>query len=138
MTIIALDHFVITVTDLNKSKNFYHEILGLPIVDEQNGFVSLQCGDQLIRLRKKTNGVNAIVARQLETGVFDFCLQTDQPIKNVIAKYKSNNQEIISGPVEKHGAHGKMTSVYTRDPPDGNLVEEADFRKQDSYFMFAI
>lgn len=53
MTIIALDHFVITVTDLNKSKNFYHEILGLPIVDEQNGFVSLQCGDQLIRLRKK-------------------------------------------------------------------------------------
>ena len=41
MTIIALDHFVITVTDLNKSKNFYHEILGLPIVDEQNGFVSL-------------------------------------------------------------------------------------------------
>ncbi len=55
----------------------------------------------------------------------------------MIAKYKSNNQEIISGPVEKHGAHGKMTSVYTRDP-DGNLVEEADFIKQDSYFMFAI
>ena len=82
MTIIALDQFVITVTDLNKSKNFYHEILGLPIVDEQ-----------------------------LETRVFDFCLQTDQPIKNVIAKYKSNNQEIISGPVEKHGAHGKMTSA---------------------------
>lgn len=77
------------------------------------------------------------MAKQLETGVFDFCLQTDQPIKNVIAKYKSNNQEITSGPVEKHGAHGKMTSVYTRDP-DGNLVEEADFRKQDSYFMFAI
>ena len=111
MTTIALDHFVITVTDLNKSKNFYHEILGLPIVDEQNGFVSLQCGDQLIRLRKKTNGVNAIVAKQLETRVFDFCLQTDQPIKDVIAKYKSNNQEIISGPVEKHGAHGKMTSA---------------------------
>lgn len=60
---------------------------------------------------KKTNGVNAIVAKQLETRVFDFCLQTDQPIKNVIAKYKSNNQEIISGLVEKHGAHGKMTSA---------------------------
>ncbi|WP_338934565.1 hypothetical protein [Lactobacillus helveticus] len=54
------------------------------------------------------------MAKQLETGVFDFCLQTDQPIKNVIAKYKSNSQEIISGPVEKHGAHGKMTSVYTQ------------------------
>ncbi|NRO51391.1 Virulence protein [Lactobacillus helveticus] len=98
----------------------------MPIVDEQNGFVSLQCGDQLIRRRKKTNGVNAIVAKQLETGVFDFCLQTDQPIKNVIAKYKSNNQEIISGPVEKHGAHGKMTFVYTRDP-DGNLVEVCSY-----------
>ena len=96
MTTIALDHFVITVTDLNKSKNFYHEILGLPIVDEQNGFVSLQCGDQLIRLRKKTNGVNAIVAKQLETRVFDFCLQTDQPIKNVIAKYKSNILKAIN------------------------------------------
>ncbi|GFP11065.1 hypothetical protein LHEJCM1062_20250 [Lactobacillus helveticus] len=47
-------------------------------------------------------------------------------LKNVIAKYKSNNQEIISGPVEKHGAHGKMTSVYTRDP-DGNLVEVCSY-----------
>ncbi|CDI61510.1 Protein of unknown function [Lactobacillus helveticus CIRM-BIA 104] len=44
----------------------------------------------------------------------------------MIAKYKSNNQEIISGPVEKHGAHGKMTSVYTRDP-DGNLVEVCSY-----------
>ena len=66
------------------------------------------------------------MAKQLETRVFDFCLQTDQPIKDVIAKYKSNNQEIISGPVEKHGAHGKMTSVYTRDP-DGNLVEVCSY-----------
>ena len=35
MKIVNLDHMVLTVNDLEKSKNFYHEIVGLPVITEQ-------------------------------------------------------------------------------------------------------
>lgn len=123
MEIINLDHMVLTVKNLDISKKFYHEVIGLPIVDEQkNNFVSLRCGNSLIRLRKLSNDANAIVADKLQTGVFDFCLETSASIDEVIANFKHFGVIIAQGPIIKHGAKGSMTSVYVRDP-DGNLVE---------------
>ena len=123
MEIINLDHMVLTVKNLDISKKFYHEVIGLPIVDEQkNNFVSLRCGNSLIRLRKLSNDANAIVANKLQTGVFDFCLETSASIDEVIANFKHFDVTIAQGPITKHGDKGPMTSVYVRDP-DGNLVE---------------
>lgn len=123
MEIINLDHMVLTVKNLDISKKFYHEVIGLPIVDEQkNNFVSLRCGNSLIRLRKLSNDANAIVADKLQTGVFDFCLETSASVDEVIANFKHFGVTIAQGPIIKHGAKGSMTSVYVRDP-DGNLVE---------------
>ncbi|TSO26295.1 VOC family protein [Lactobacillus sp. LL6] len=124
MKIINLDHFVLSVKNLDKSIYFYNEIIGLPIIKSQTNddFASLKCGHSLLRLRKVENKVNAIVANKLATGVYDFCLETDSSINEIITNYQNHNIPIELGPVTKHGAYGKMTSVYVRDP-DNNLVE---------------
>ncbi|MBP2057161.1 catechol-2,3-dioxygenase [Lactobacillus colini] len=123
MEIINLDHMVLTVKNLSVSKKFYHEVIGLPIVDEQkNNFVSLRCGNSLIRLRQLSNAVGAIVADKLQIGVFDFCLETSASVNEILDNFKRFNISIAQGPVTKNGAKGSMTSIYVRDP-DGNLVE---------------
>lgn len=123
MKFINLDHMVLTVKNLNDSKDFYCKIIGLPIIDEQkNNFVALRCGNSLIKLRKISNDAHAIVANKLQAGVFDFCLETSASIDEIIANFKHFNIPIDQGPIIKHGAKGPMTSVYVRDP-DGNLVE---------------
>lgn len=128
MNIVNLDHFVLTVKDLKQSINFYHDVIGLPIIDDQtnNDFASLRCGQSLLRFRKLSNDVGAIVANNLSTGNFDFCLETSDSVDEVINNFKQHDIPIELGPVTKHGAKGKMTSVYVRDP-DGNLVEISSY-----------
>lgn len=128
MEIVNLDHFVLTVNDLNKSVEFYHQIIGLPIIKDQTNenFASLKCGHSLLRMRKLSNDAGAIVADHLSTGNFDFCFETTSEITDVIAEFKAKKISIELGPVTKHGAKGKMTSVYVRDP-DGNLVEISSY-----------
>lgn len=129
MEISNLDHFVLTVRDLQTSVAFYHQIIGLPLVSDQSNqdFASLKCGHSLLRLRKLSNDVHAIVAKNLSTGNFDFCFETSSPLSDVIAEFEKNNISIELGPVEKNGSKGKMTSVYVRDP-DGNLVEISSYK----------
>lgn len=55
-----MDHFVITVNNLDKAKDFYHRIIRLKIVNQQSNqdFVTMMCGGHsLLRLRKSTNEV---------------------------------------------------------------------------------
>lgn len=129
MQIVNLDHMVLTVNDLEKSKNFYHEIVGLPIISEQTDetHASLICGNSLLRLRQVDNSVKAIVAGNLTPGSFDFCLESSDTIDDVISSLKKKDVKIEQGPVVKHGFKGKMMSVYFRDP-DGNLVEISSYK----------
>lgn len=130
MKIVNLDHMVLTVNDLEKSKNFYHEIVGLPVITEQTdaSHASLVCGNSLLRLRQVDNRVQAIVAGNLTPGSFDFCLEAADAIDDVIKSLQKNGVAIEQGPVEKHGVKGKMLSVYFRDP-DGNLVEISSYKE---------
>lgn len=130
MEIINLDHFVLTVKDLDSSIKFYNQVIGLPIIQEQtnSNFASLKCGHSLLRLRKVENDVNAIVASKLVTGVYDFCLETNASVASIVANYNKHNIPIELGPVTKHGAKGEMTSIYVRDP-DNNLVEVSTYNK---------
>lgn len=129
MKIVNLDHMVLTVNDLEKSKNFYHEIVGLPLIPEQTdeSHASLICGNSLLRLRQVDNSVKAIVAGNLTPGSFDFCLESSDDINDVISDLKKKGVKIEQGPVVKHGFKGKMLSVYFRDPDD-NLVEISSYK----------
>jgi len=56
ITVVALDHFVLRVRDLDASLAFYRDVLGLPIqfLEEyrtgQRPFVSARVGTQLLEL----------------------------------------------------------------------------------------
>lgn len=52
----GLDHFIYFVNDLNRAKDFYQNKLGLPVLVETPGFVSLRIGDQMIGLHLTETG----------------------------------------------------------------------------------
>ncbi|MBD5431062.1 MAG: virulence protein [Lactobacillus sp.] len=122
MKITNLDHMVLTVTNLNKSRKFYQDILNLDFIESNNGSYNFKVGSSLIKMRTQTNESDSIVAANLEPGAFDFCLETATPLQDVMDELNEKHIPIELGPVKRHGVKGIMHSVYVRDP-DKNLVE---------------
>ena len=121
MKIERIDHIVLTVADLNKTIDFYTNILGLKIVEFSAGRMALAFGNQKINLHE--NGKEFEPKASLPTcGSIDLCLITSTQIENVLTELKNKGVEIIEGIVERTGAIGKIRSIYIRDP-DKNLIE---------------
>lgn len=119
-----IDHVVLTVSDLDRSRRFYHEVFDMPVLDDQStaDCLTLRCGHQLIRLQ--TTDREALQAKQPTIGSADLCLVVGDAIDDVLHHLKSYYVNVVAGPAEKHGAEGKLTSIYLRDP-DENLIELA-------------
>jgi catechol 2,3-dioxygenase-like lactoylglutathione lyase family enzyme len=128
LTIQALDHFVLRVRDLDRSVDFYRNVLGLPIefLEEYRAgtrpFVSARVGEQLIDLVPDPTydpdaGLNA-------GGFLHFCVDVaDCDFDRIIPALKARGVEVIEEQaVPRMGAHGMGLSIYIRDP-DGYIVE---------------
>jgi len=122
MNATAIDHFVLTVSDVSASCDFY-ESLGAEVVTFGDDRKAVRFGDQKINLHP-TDGDVTPVAAEPTVGAGDFCLLTETPIETVEAELRERGIEIVEGPIERTGAVAPITSVYVRDP-DGNLVEIA-------------
>ena len=120
MKLTGIDHFVLTVEDVDATCEFYEE-LGAEVVAFGDDRKALRFGGQKINLHPVDNDVEH-VAREPTPGGGDFCLVTETPIEAVERRLRERDIEIITGPVDRTGAVGPITSVYFRDP-DGNLVE---------------
>lgn len=115
----AIKSLTISVADMDRSTDFYGNILGLPLASEGAGYVChLSKGELRLVLHNKG----------LIPGSCDFCLITQQDIENVYANLVNAPLVANLGVVDRHGAHGPIRSVYLRDP-DGNLVEIAQYVK---------
>ncbi|EIJ78092.1 Glyoxalase/bleomycin resistance protein/dioxygenase [Bacillus methanolicus PB1] len=125
MKIIRLDHFVMTVKDIETTCQFYSEILGMEVVAFGNGRIALQFGHQKINLHQVGKEFEP-KALKPTPGSIDVCLITETPIENVIEHLKRKKVDIEEGPVERTGAVGKIQSVYFRDP-DQNLIEVSNY-----------
>lgn len=128
MKIKTLDHFVLTVKDIQKSVNFYSSVLDME-VKLMNGEYSLHYGSQKINLHHKL-GIFTPEAQHPTSGSADVCFELDNELR-IPAKEKMKEVynylikkgiKIVEGPVDRIGAKGKMISLYIRDP-DGNLIE---------------
>lgn len=124
-----IDHFVLTVTDVDKTCEFYATALGMTRDDfeARPGDVrsALVFGRNKINLHPfpspfEPKGVNPV------TGAGDFCLITETPIADVMAHLESVGVEIEVKPSKRTGAMGELHSIYFRDP-DGNLVEVSNY-----------
>ncbi|MBW1605902.1 VOC family protein [Lactobacillus sp. Sy-1] len=123
-----VDHFVLTVQDIEKSCQFYHEVLGMEVVEFANGNRrALRFGSMKINLHQTDHEFEPKAAVPTP-GSGDFCLITKTAIKDVIATLKQKQIPIIEGPETKHGAMGPIESIYLRDP-DNNLVEIANYKQ---------
>ena len=125
MKIDRLDHFVLTVRDIEATCRFYADVLGMAEVTFAAGRRALAFGMQKINLHQAGREFEP-KARNPVPGSADFCLIAASPLAEVIAHLEVHGVAIIEGPVAKTGARGPMQSVYFRDP-DGNLVEVSNY-----------
>ena len=122
----GIDHFVLTVEDVEETCAFYSDVLGVEVVTFGGGRKALQFGEGKVNLHQAGEEFEPKAARPTP-GAGDFCVTTDTAIETVVEDLREAGVEIVEGPVERTGAVGSMTSVYLRDPDD-NLVEVATYR----------
>ena len=123
---LNIDHVVITVSDMNKSIDFYSNILGMELHEFLSSTdnvkrKSLKFGKQKINLHEaskpfKPHAINPI------PGAMDICFLSEINIDDWIKIFNKFNIKIEDGPVKKTGANGPIRSIYVRDP-DKNLIE---------------
>jgi catechol 2,3-dioxygenase-like lactoylglutathione lyase family enzyme len=125
MKIDRLDHFVLTVADIDASCDFYSKVLGMDVVSFGEGRKALAFGIQKINLHQHRREFEP-KAKQPTPGSADFCLITSVPLDRVIEHLNQCGVAIEDGPVMRTGARGPIQSVYFRDP-DANLVEVSNY-----------
>ncbi|HTS22364.1 MAG TPA: VOC family protein [Casimicrobiaceae bacterium] len=121
MRIDSLDHFVLTVADVEATLGFYHRVLGMEAVTFAGGRKALAFGRQKINLHPHGGEFEPKALRPVP-GSADLCFLTAVPLGEVAAHLETEGVAIIEGPVRRTGATGPILSVYFRDP-DGNLIE---------------
>ena len=121
MQVDRIDHFVLTVRDIEATCDFYTRVLGMQVVIFGGGRKALQFGEQKINLHELGKEFEP-KAMKPTPGSGDICFITQVPLNEVIEHMRLQGVEIVEGPVKRTGAVGPIESVYVRDP-DGNLVE---------------
>lgn len=120
MKIQSIDHIVIPVTNIEKSLDFYRDILGME-ADTSNQHYAVKFGKQKINLHiGKAQFLPS--AKNPTFGSADFCLLAEGNIQEIKTEIEAKGIEIEAGIVQRQGAQGPIYSIYFRDP-DGNLIE---------------
>lgn len=127
MKIERIDHLVLTVSDIERTCDFYVRALGMQVVTFGDGRRALSLGEQKINLHQAGREFEP-KALKPTPGSADVCFITSEPLKEVQRHLEACGVEIVEGPVKRTGALGSMDSVYIRDP-DGNLVEISSYPK---------
>ncbi len=125
MTVRALDHLVLTVTDIEASLRFYTQILGMRLETFGAGRSALHFGTQKINLHLAGAELAPHAARP-NPGSADLCFVAATPLTETLSQLKAHGINLEDGPMARTGACGPITSVYFRDP-DGNLIELAHY-----------
>ncbi len=126
MKISHIDHFVITVSNLARSLDFYVGLLGMEHRAVGNHHNLYFAGGKISLHTVK--GEFSPAADNPEYGAQDFCLIVEDDLQAVKAELECRGVEVVEGIVVRHGARGEMQSLYLRDP-DGNLVELSHYEQ---------
>lgn len=123
--IIALDHIVLNVADVERSLAFYEGVLGLP-AERVEAWRRGELRFPSVRVSAST--IVDLVHAPAESGqrhlnLAHFCLVTDaDDLEAVARELTAAGVAIEVGPATRSGARGNALSIYFRDPDD-NLVE---------------
>jgi catechol 2,3-dioxygenase-like lactoylglutathione lyase family enzyme len=121
MSILALDHLVLTVADEGTTRRFYVDGLGMEWIEFAGGRHALRFGAQKINLHYRGRELEPKAAHPVP-GSADLCFLSGEPLEATAKRMAALGYPVIEGPVRRTGATGPLDSLYFRDP-DGNLIE---------------
>ena len=119
---IRLDHVVIAVSDWVRSNAFYADVLGADLVELARGRWAYRFGEQQLNVHGPGPSPSPLARDPVRPGNSDVCFTWSGSIDEAVAHLGRHGVVIEEGPVERHGARGRGTSVYFRDP-EGSLLE---------------
>ena len=120
-----LDHFALTVRDVDETCVFYEKVLGMARERFGEGRVALRFGRQKININPNPNEQRRKAAVPIP-GTAEFCLLARDPLDDFIKHLRNCGVDIEYGPADAAGAEGTLRSICFRDP-DGNLIEVANY-----------
>jgi len=124
MKVTHLDHFVLTVQDIEVTVAFYTSVMGMEKEVFGEGRIALKFGNQKINLHEQGNELQPHANTPIP-GSADLCFVTTMALDEAMNHVKNCGVEILIGPVIRTGATGSIRSFYFRDP-DSNLIEIAN------------
>jgi catechol 2,3-dioxygenase-like lactoylglutathione lyase family enzyme len=119
---MRLDHFVVAVSDWERSNRFYADVLGAELVELELGRFAYRFGEQQLNVHGPGSTPHPRAADPVRPGNSDLCFRWSGPIEEAVEHLSACGVEVEEGPVERQGARGRGRSVYFRDP-DGSLLE---------------
>ena len=125
MEVHYLDHLVLTVSDIEKTVDFYQTVLGMKRVSFGQGRIALSFGNQRINLHQWGHEFEP-KAGNVQVGSADLCFVLNVPLEEAQRHIEKHGVKIIKGPIARTGATGPITSLYFRDP-DLNLIEVSSY-----------
>lgn len=121
MNIEHLDHLVLTVTDIDRTIDFYTRVMGMDVLSFGDNRKALRFGQQKINLH--------LIGHEIEpkadaptVGSADLCFISSTPMSDILDHLKTCDVQPLMPPDYRTGATHKLLSVYFRDP-DNNLIE---------------
>ena len=127
MKLEKIDHVVITVKDLNKTIDFYTNILGMKLekfslsLDNNQIRYAVSFGSQKINIHEEKKPIKPN-ALNPSSGSMDICFISKNKINDWVHHLVKKGINIEIGPEKKTGALGPILSIYIRDP-EFNLIE---------------
>ena len=108
----GIDHVVLHVGDVQRSKKFYTEVLGMAAYREDDGQVFLHAGRQGVALFRKEDGTP---------------LTAGNDLNHLALNVASGSYETLKAELERHGVAvtgrpGEDRCIYFRDP-DGHGLQ---------------
>jgi catechol 2,3-dioxygenase-like lactoylglutathione lyase family enzyme len=135
LTVKALDHLVVQVSDVEASAEWYARVLGMTREDMAPApgkppRTAMHFGRQKINLRPiAASKAEWFTADHEAVGSEDLCFLTDASPNEVAEHLRARGVAIEAGPGPRQGALGALISVYCRDP-DGALIEIASYAER--------
>jgi catechol 2,3-dioxygenase-like lactoylglutathione lyase family enzyme len=123
-----IDHVVLRVTDIDRSRRFYVDVLGCRIARERPdlGLVHLRAGASMIDLvdvRGRLGQRGGDAAGETRRNVDHVCLRIEPFDEATIRAHLISHGIDVAEPASTNfGAEGDGPSLYIRDP-DGNAIE---------------
>jgi catechol 2,3-dioxygenase-like lactoylglutathione lyase family enzyme len=119
---VHLDHVVLAVSDWERSKAFYLQVLGADVVALSRGRVAYRFGNQQLNVFGPGSESSIVPATPVSAGNSDLCFAWPSSVDDAVAHLLACGVEIAKGPDAQEGAQGPGVSVYFFDP-DGSLLE---------------